>query len=51
METFLQPLLNEIRYSLERYIGMDPREHRQVEKVILTGGSAHLFHLSSYLAD
>ncbi|MFH1253463.1 MAG: pilus assembly protein PilM [Candidatus Uhrbacteria bacterium] len=38
----LQPLINEIRYSFEVFAKMELTEGRRVEKIILTGGSAHL---------
>jgi type IV pilus assembly protein PilM len=50
-EGFLEPLLNEMHYSLEHYIAMDVRENHEVEKVILTGGSAHLPGIATYFAN
>lgn len=50
MQTYLQPLLNEMRYALERYHAMETRENGQVEKIILTGGSAHLPNISSFFS-
>ncbi|PJA47562.1 hypothetical protein CO172_00795 [Candidatus Uhrbacteria bacterium CG_4_9_14_3_um_filter_36_7] len=50
-EEFLEPLLNEMRYSLKQYESMEVRENHGVEKIILTGGSAHLPGIRHYFAN
>jgi type IV pilus assembly protein PilM len=42
LDTLLQPLVNEIRYAFEIFSKMEMTDGRRVEKIILTGGSAHL---------
>lgn len=50
-ESVLQPLVNEIRYALQLYAGMELSEEKKVEKIILTGGSSQLPRLAEYLAE
>jgi type IV pilus assembly protein PilM len=40
--SILQPLLNEIKYAAEIYTKMELTDSKRLEKIILTGGSAHL---------
>lgn len=46
----LEPLATEIRYSLNLYKTQQGEGARPVEKVILTGGSAHLPYLAEYIS-
>ncbi|HBK34767.1 MAG: Type IV pilus assembly protein PilM [Candidatus Uhrbacteria bacterium GW2011_GWE2_40_58] len=50
LETFIQSLLNEIRYAFQLYANMEMAQQKNVEKVILTGGSAHLPGIPHYLS-
>ena len=50
LESALAPILHEIQYALQLYARMELTELKRVEKVILTGGSAHLPNLPEYLA-
>jgi len=43
--------VNEIRFSIQLYANMEMAEMKQVEKIILTGGSSHLLGMSRYLSD
>ncbi len=47
----MQPILNEIRYALSLYGRMELTESKRVEKIILTGGSAHLPSLPEFLSS
>ncbi|MFH1631455.1 MAG: pilus assembly protein PilM [bacterium] len=57
----IQPILHEIKYSLELFAQQDFHQHQTVEKIILTGGSAMLpqidpiiteaMNISVYLGD
>lgn len=49
LEALIQTLINEIRYSLEWYGRMDLSKAGVVEKVVLTGGSAHLPYVTQSL--
>ena len=51
LESVYQPLLNEVRYAMQLYASMELTELKQVEKIVLTGGSAHLPLLPEYLAE
>lgn len=44
----LQPVVHELRYALELYAQQAFHDNRSVEKIILTGGSAHLPSLDPY---
>lgn len=46
----LEPLVTEIRYSLNLYRTQLGDDTRNVEKIVLTGGSAHLPYLASHLS-
>lgn len=48
IETTLTPILDEIRYSLNLY---RTQGQKQIEKIILTGGSSLLGNLPNYIAD
>lgn len=45
----LQGVVHELRYSLELYAQQAFHDNRTVEKIIITGGSAHLPSLDPYL--
>ncbi len=47
----MDPILHEIRYSLELYAQQHFHDNSTVEKIILTGGSAHLPHIDPYLTE
>ncbi|MFA6130664.1 MAG: pilus assembly protein PilM [Patescibacteria group bacterium] len=47
----MMPILHEIRYSIELYSAQDFHDHQGVEKIILTGGSAHLPHIDPFLTE
>lgn len=51
VEQTFTPILNEIQYTTEQYARMDVTVGKQIEKIILTGGSAHLPNLDKYIAD
>jgi type IV pilus assembly protein PilM len=51
VEQSMQPILNEISYTFEQYARMDTTEMTKVEKIILTGGSAHLPGMVKFIAD
>jgi Tfp pilus assembly PilM family ATPase len=51
VDAFVKSLLNEIRYSLQAYERMEAKENGKVEKIILTGGSAHLPHVARALSQ
>ncbi len=51
VETTLQPILNEIKYTFEQYERMEFNDHKKVEKIVLTGGSSHLPQLDKYIGD
>lgn len=48
LDNLLQPIVNEIKYSLNMYAGQGESEGTTVEKIILTGGSSLLPNLSEY---
>ncbi|MBU0613808.1 pilus assembly protein PilM [Patescibacteria group bacterium] len=47
----MAPILHEIRYSLELYAQQNFHDNNTVEKIILTGGSAHLPYIDPYLTE
>ena len=47
----LQPIVHEARYSLELFAAQDFHEQSTVEKIIITGGSAHLPYFDTFLTD
>lgn len=47
----VMPILHEIKYALELYDQQDFHEHSTVDKIILTGGSAHLPFLDPFLTE
>lgn len=46
----LQPILHEMRFSLDLYAQQEFHSYNTVEKIIVTGGSAHLPYLDPYLS-
>jgi len=48
LDNILQPIVNEIKYSLNMYAGQKESEGSSVTKIILTGGSSLLPNLSEY---
>jgi type IV pilus assembly protein PilM len=51
LEPVVKPLVNEIRYAIQLYAKMELTEMKNVDKVILTGGSSHLPRVPEYLAE
>jgi type IV pilus assembly protein PilM len=51
LEPFAQALLNEIRYAMQLFSGMDMIQQKRIEKVILTGGSSHLPGIADALSN
>jgi type IV pilus assembly protein PilM len=51
LEPFAQALLNEIRYAMQLFSGMDMIQQKRIEKVILTGGSSHLPGMAEALSN
>ncbi|MBT3230445.1 pilus assembly protein PilM [Candidatus Uhrbacteria bacterium] len=47
----VMPILHEVKYALELYDQQDFHEHSVVDKIILTGGSAHLPFLDPFLTE
>lgn len=47
----MQSLMNEIRYAFQLYANMELAQIKKVEKIIITGGSAHLPRLPEYLSE
>jgi type IV pilus assembly protein PilM len=50
LETLMHALVNEIRYVFQLYSSTELTARKDVEKIILTGGSVHLPGLPEYLA-
>ena len=51
VEELFEPIVNEIAYAMKLYTDFELTEHRDVEKVILTGGSAQLPGLDVFLTE
>lgn len=51
LESVVQPILHEIRFSFQLYANMELTDLKKVEKIIVTGGSAHLPNVPAYLAE
>lgn len=47
-EATLLPLITEITYSMNVFVSQDPQAGKQIEKIVLTGGSAGLPSLATY---
>lgn len=50
IEAIMQPLVNEMRYAFQLYASMELAEIKKVEKIIVTGGSAHLPRIPQLLS-
>ncbi|MBI2475195.1 type IV pilus assembly protein PilM [Candidatus Uhrbacteria bacterium] len=50
LEPVFQSLVNEIRYAFQMFANMEFTETKKVEKIIITGGSAHLPRVPEYLS-
>lgn len=51
VEETLKPILNEIQYAFEQYARQEFKEAKQVEKIIITGGSAHLPNVTNFISE
>lgn len=51
VEQLLQPILNEINYTIGEFRRQEDHQQAHVEKIIITGGSAHLPGMVSYLSN
>lgn len=51
LEALMLPLVNEIRFAFQLYSTMELAQIRRVEKIIVTGGSAHLPRVTQYLSE
>jgi Tfp pilus assembly PilM family ATPase len=49
VEKVFSQLVNEIRYVFEQYKRQEFSDNKRVEKIILTGGSAHLPGIAEFL--
>lgn len=49
LEEALKPLVHEMKYAQQMYADQDFHDNRSVEKIFVTGGSAHLPGLDPYL--
>ncbi|MBU4452649.1 pilus assembly protein PilM [Patescibacteria group bacterium] len=47
----IMPILHEIKYALDLYAQQDFHDYSDVEKIILTGGSAYLPYLDPFLTE
>ena len=47
----MMPILHEVKYSLSLYAQQEFHDHADVEKIIVTGGSARLPQIDSFLKD
>lgn len=51
LQDALQPLVHEMRYALQMYAEQAFHDHRSVEKILITGGSAHLPGIDPYVTS
>lgn len=51
LEVLMLPLINEIRFAFKLYAGMELAIIKNVEKIVVTGGSSHLPRVPEYLAE
>ncbi len=51
IEVLMLPLVNEIRFAMSLYAGMELTLIKKIEKIVLTGGSSHLPLVPEYLAQ
>lgn len=49
LQDALQPMVHEMRYALQMYADQSFHDHRTVEKILITGGSAHLPGIDPYV--
>lgn len=48
-EKVLSPIITELNYSMNLFLGQPSNQGKVIEKIILTGGSSHLPNLTDYL--
>lgn len=51
LQDALEPVVHEMRYALQMYADQAFHDHRTVEKILITGGSAHLPGLDPYVTS
>lgn len=51
IKSVIDPIIHEIKYSLELYKKQDFHENTSIEKILLTGGSAHIPYLEPLIKD
>ncbi|MFC1788190.1 type IV pilus assembly protein PilM [Patescibacteria group bacterium] len=51
LEPFMQSVLNEIKYAFQLFANMEFTESKQVEKLIITGGSSMLPKITDFFAE
>ena len=51
LEFFIQPLVNEIRYTFELYANTELTDRKSIDKIVLTGGASNLPRVPEYLAE
>jgi type IV pilus assembly protein PilM len=51
LQDALQPMVHEMRYALQMYADQAFHDHRNVEKILITGGSAHLPGIDQYVTS
>lgn len=49
LQDALEPVVHEMRYALQMFADQSFHDHRTVEKILITGGSAHLPGLDTYV--
>ncbi len=49
LQEALQPMVHEMRYALQMYADQAFHDHKTVEKIFITGGSAHLPGIDAYV--
>ncbi|MBU1126333.1 MAG: type IV pilus assembly protein PilM [Patescibacteria group bacterium] len=47
----MMPIMHEVKYALELYAAQDFHDHSSVEKIIITGGSAQLPQIDTFLSE
>ena len=47
----MMPILHEVKYALELYAQQTFHDHNTVDKIVITGGSAHLPKIDSFLTE
>lgn len=51
LQDALQPIVHEMKYALQVYADQSFHDHRTVEKILITGGSAHLPGIDPYFTS